>query len=293
MSTQFNKKRLPANPKTLRSIGRKIAPILAPAVTRQPWLNYIRWFETYLALLQGKGAGDGWELKAEVHVAAKLVERRNPVIFDVGANVGKWSKIFLNKRPDAQMFLFEPAPACHAAIEDLHLSKAKIIRSAVGRRKETALLHTCNPTAEIASLYARRVSAEVKFSSFEVPVVRLDDIIEEFQIEIVDFIKLDIEGAELDALLGAAAALRSGTIRALSFEFGMNNIDSRTFFRDFWDLLVPLGFSVFRIAPGGTLMRIREYREELEYFKIVSNYVAVRSNDPMVPRQKRESFAAD
>jgi hypothetical protein len=46
MSTQFNKKRLPANPKALRSIGRKIAPILAPAVTRQPWLNYIRWLET-------------------------------------------------------------------------------------------------------------------------------------------------------------------------------------------------------------------------------------------------------
>lgn len=279
MSTQFNKKRLPANPKTLRSIGRKIAPILAPALTRQPWLNYIRWLETYFALLQGKGAGEGWELKAEVDVAAKLVAGSNPIVFDVGANVGKWSKIFLDRRPDALMFLFEPARACHVAIEDLHLSKAKIIPSAVGRRKENAFLHTCSPSAEIASLYARRDSAEVKFSSVEVPVVRLDDIIEEFQIEIVDFMKLDIEGAELDALLGADTALRSGTIRALSFEFGMNNIDSRTFFRDFWDLLVPLGFSIFRIAPGGTLIRIGEYREELEYFKIVSNYVAVRSDE--------------
>ena len=129
----------------------------------------------------------------------------------------------------------------------------------------------------------------MKFSAVEVPVVRLDDIIEEFQIEIVDFLKLDIEGAELDALLGAAAALRSGAIRALSFEFGMNNIDSRTFFRDFWDLLVPLGFSIFRIAPGGTLIRIREYREELEYFKIVSNYVAVRFDGPIVFDERRNN----
>jgi FkbM family methyltransferase len=286
MNTPFNKKRAPANPKNLRSIVRRIAPILAPKVTREPWLNYIRWFETYFALLQGKGAGDGWELKAEVDVAAKLVARGNPVIFDVGANVGRWSKIFLDKRPDAQMFLFEPAQACRTAIEDLHLSRARVIPSAVGRRKETALLHTCNPTAEIASLYARRDSAEVKFSAVEVPVVRLDDIIEEFQIEMVDFVKLDIEGAELDALFGAATALHSGTVRALSFEFGMNNIESRTFFRDFWDLLVPLGFSIFRIAPGGTLIRIREYREELEYFKRVSNYVAVRSDDPMASKSE-------
>jgi hypothetical protein len=80
-------------------------------------------------------------------------------------------------------------------------------------------------------------------------------------------------------------SLRAGTIRALSFEFGLNNIESRTFFRDFWDLLVPFGFSIFRIAPGGNLIQIHEYREELEYFKIVSNYVAVIQRPRGVGRQ--------
>ena len=282
MNTPCKKKRLPANPKTLRSMGRRIAPILARALTRQPWLNYLRWSETYLALLQGKGAGDGWDLKAEVEAAAKFVPGNKPVVFDVGANVGNWSKLFLDQRPDAKLFLFEPASACQAAIAGLHLSNARLIGAAVGRTKGTARLHTCDPTAEIASLYARRNSPELKFSSMEVPVVRLDDVIEELQIETVDFLKMDIEGAEIDALHGAMVSLRAGTIRALSFEFGLNNIESRTFFRDFWDLLVPFGFSIFRIAPGGNLIQIHEYREELEYFKIVSNYVAVRSKDQVV-----------
>jgi FkbM family methyltransferase len=279
MNTARNAQPVSENPKTLRSVGKKIAPILASTLARPPWLNYLRWFETYLALLQGKGAGDGWDLRAEVEAAAKLVAGDKPLIFDVGANVGKWAKLFLELRPDAQMFLFEPAPACQAAIAALRLSNAIIIPAAVGQRKETATLHTCDPTAEIASLYARRSSPELKFSPVEVPVVRLDDVIAELHIETVDFLKMDIEGGELDALHGATTSLRAGTIRALSFEFGNNNIDSRTFFRDYWDLLNPLGFSIFRIAPGGILIQIREYREELEYFKMVSNYLAVRSRD--------------
>jgi len=282
MNTARNAKSSPVNPKTLRWFGKKAAPIFASALARPPWLNYLRWFETYLALLQGKGAGEGWDMTSEVQVAARFVAREKPVIFDVGANVGKWAKLFLELRPDAQMFLFEPAPACQAAIKALHLPNAKIIPAAVGRRKEIAALHTCDATAEIASLYARRSSPELKFSPMEVAVVRLDDVITQLHLQAVDFVKMDIEGAELDALQGAHASLRAGTIRVLSFEFGNNNIDSRTFFRDFWDLLNPLGFSIFRIAPGGTLIQIREYREELEYFKIVSNYVAVRSDNQVV-----------
>ena len=40
----------------------------------------------------------------------------------------------------------------------------------------------------------------------------------------------------LEALKGAANSLASGMIKALAFEFGSGNLNSRTFFRDFWDL---------------------------------------------------------
>jgi hypothetical protein len=78
MNTARNAQPVSENPKTLRSVGKKIAPILASALARPPWLNYLRWFETYLALLQGKGAGDGWDLRAEVEAAAKLVAGDKP-----------------------------------------------------------------------------------------------------------------------------------------------------------------------------------------------------------------------
>jgi hypothetical protein len=38
--------------------------------------------------------------------------------------------------------------------------------------------------------------------------------------------------------------LSDWVIRAVAFEFGSANIYARTFFRDFWDLLAPLGFPI-------------------------------------------------
>jgi hypothetical protein len=86
--------------------------------------------------------------------------------------------------------------------------------------------------------------------------------------------KMDIEGHELFALRGAQRALTSRKIGALSFEFGCGNINSRTFFRDFWNLLNGSGFDIWRIAPGGREVRIIEYYEDLEYFRGATNYVA-------------------
>jgi hypothetical protein len=61
----------------------------------------------------------------------------------------------------------------------------------------------------------------------------------------------------------------------LTFEFGSGQINSRTFFHDFWDLLQPLGFALRRICPGGRTVPVDEYYEDLEYFRGVTNYLAL------------------
>jgi hypothetical protein len=91
---------------------------------------------------------------------------------------------------------------------------------------------------------------------------------------------MDIEGHELFALKGALAALGAKRIGALSFEFGAGNVNSRTFFRDFWQLLTPLGYELRRICPGGATTTLFEYYEDLEFFRGVTNYLAVLKDLP-------------
>jgi len=60
--------------------------------------------------------------------------------------------------------------------------------------------------------------------------------------------------------------------KVIQFEFGGCNIDTRTFFQDFWYLLTKYGFSFYRIAPKGVFKQ-DSYNENLETFT-TTNYLA-------------------
>ncbi|HIO21636.1 MAG TPA: FkbM family methyltransferase, partial [Nitrospirales bacterium] len=84
--------------------------------------------------------------------------------------------------------------------------------------------------------------------------------------------KIDIEGHELDALNGFGEALKH--IDVIQFEFGGCNIDTRTFFQDFWYFFTERGFDIYRITPFGAV-KINRYRELDEFFT-TTNYLAKR-----------------
>ena len=106
-----------------------------------------------------------------------------------------------------------------------------------------------------------------------ITLTSLDAFAAEAGLTRIDFLKLDIEGHELAALAGATRLLASGAIRALSFEFGGSNIDTRTYFRDFWLLLGAAGYQIERIVPGATPVPITRYHERLECFA-TTNFIA-------------------
>ena len=103
----------------------------------------------------------------------------------------------------------------------------------------------------------------------------IDHVITEYQLPVVDYIKMDVEGNELSVLRGARDSLENRKIRALAFEFGSPQINARGYFHDFWDMLHPLGFQFIRICPGGCEIPVTEYYEDLEYFRGGTNYLAV------------------
>jgi hypothetical protein len=79
----------------------------------------------------------------------------------------------------------------------------------------------------------------------------------------VDFAILDIKGHELDFLIGFGKALQF--TKLIQFEFGGCNIDTRTYFRDFWSFFCDQRFKVYRMTPFG-LSLIPDIRNPAKIF---------------------------
>ena len=62
----------------------------------------------------------------------------------------------------------------------------------------------------------------------------------------------------------------------IQFELGGTNIDSRTYFKDFWYFFKEHNYSLFRISPLGA-EKILTYDESDEYFSIM-NFIALKND---------------
>lgn len=90
----------------------------------------------------------------------------------------------------------------------------------------------------------------------DIKVIRLDNFLEEHSIDSIDLLKIDTEGNELNALKGLGNWISQGKIKAIHFEFNEMNVISRSFFKDFWDILPNYYF--FRMVRDG-LVPIEQY----------------------------------
>jgi FkbM family methyltransferase len=259
-----------------RRVAKKVTPALGGFVVAARMRPGLEVLTTYLSLLTGKGSGSGWD-SGETLAAARMLRRiERPVVVDCGANLGTWTEGVRSHLGHARgsWLLVEPMTEYAEKLRVLHNVGVKQV--AVGEAPAVMTLHVPDRPSGWMSLHPRGDSfaRNEKFITRDVAVVPLDDLLEASGVRHVDFLKLDLEGHELFALKGARKYLEQGRISALSFEFGSANVNSRTFFRDMWEFLGPFGYDLYRIVPGGKIVKIVHYDETLEFFRGATNYVA-------------------
>lgn len=206
----------------------------------------------------------------------------NKVLFDVGANKGDYTQMLMEFFPNASIHCFEPAQETFHMLKD-HMGAYKNVilnNMALSDKSDTATLYYDKEGSGLASLYNRQLAYyNIDFSMSEtVKVGTLDEYCEKEHIKVIDFLKMDIEGNEFSALLGAQKLLEEGRIRAIQIEFGGCNVDSRIFFRDFWDLLHEK-YHVYRILKDG-LWEIEKYTVRMEIFEIC-NFLFVKKGEKL------------
>ena len=236
----------------------------------------LRWLSRLVLKLMGFGRIP--TIQEEVKFLASLTSGLGKCVFiDIGANRGDYSLEFSKKFSSVPIYAFEPALETFNILQS-KTQKIKIscINLGIGEKSKAAELYYDSLGSGLASLSQRDLShIKVNFDLHEtISIVTLDEWLKNSQIFDDLIVKMDIEGYELFALKGAQEALEV-QIQLIQFEFGGANIDSRTFFRDFWLLLSPR-FDIYRLSAKG-LDLLTQYSEGYEIF-MNTTYYARRKN---------------
>lgn len=207
-----------------------------------------------------------------------LRNKKNPVVLDVGANIGNYSKDILESNKDSIVYAFEPHPKTYKnLVSNISNSRFKGFNFGVGDENGKLELYDYDTKdgSSHASLYRDVIKDLHKGNpiSHTVGIIKLDDFIKEEKISTIDLLKIDTEGNEFKVLLGCLEALKEKRINAIHIEFNEMNIVSKVSFKDFWDLLSDYNF--YRILPGGGLLPIKNYSPIMCEIYAFQNIVAI------------------
>ena len=204
-----------------------------------------------------------------------------PVVLDVGANRGDYSSAVLAASPGARLFAFEPHPVTFQKLaKRLVPLGAQVVNAACGRTADQMLLYDyVTGGSPHASLYPGVIETlhHEESRAYQVKVIDLDKFASEHSIDHVDLLKIDAEGHELEVLGGANRLLRCGQIGAIQFEFNEMNLISRTYLRDFYDVLP--GYRLYRMVRDGLVPLAERASPACEIF-LFQNIVALPPSLP-------------
>ena len=140
-------------------------------------------------------------------ITARLIKNGDTCI-DVGANFGWYTTLMARLCGcDGRVHAFEPVPKTFRELEtNVNLSDLRnnitINQKALGDRRDTITLQI--PAGEPSGHASIAVKSESKDDSFDCEIQTLDDYLAERSVGNVNFVKVDIEGAEMMFLKGAS-----------------------------------------------------------------------------------------
>jgi FkbM family methyltransferase len=213
----------------------------------------------------------------EVTVIQKLSLFNPGVIIDGGANTGDYSMMVGRLCPESRVYSLEPVKSTFGKLSENVAGYANIFPVRKGLYKEncTRQINIFESDAH-SSLYDIKGISYSPHGSETIELVRGDDFLKENKLDQVDLLKIDVEGAEFDALAGFDKSIGAGKIRVVQFEYGYINISTKKLLVDFYNFFETRGYIIGKIFPK--TVEFRKYEFKHEDF-IGPNYLAVRDSE--------------
>lgn len=146
-----------------------------------------------------------WE--PQVTQAVRSIIRPGMTVVDVGADIGYFTLLFASLAKPGTVVAFEPIPSAHQMckgnLERNGIANVMMLDCALGRETRTVILREPLNLSRIDLHSVGRSPGDI-----EVSLRRFDDLWAELALPRVDAVKIDVEGAEHEVLLGMEGTLR-------------------------------------------------------------------------------------
>ena len=206
--------------------------------------------------------------KQELYMIDRMLED-SATFFDIGANIGWYTINIAKMKKRATVHAFEPIPKTFDYLKKNialnNLTNANLYNFGFSDKSDLLTFYYYQEGSGNASMV--NVSNQKNIEEIKCEVLLIDDFVHD-QDFTVDFIKCDVEGAELYVFQGGAKTIAkhkpivfAEMLRKWSAKFSYHPNDIISFFKD-------MGFCCFTVSNGGLLefLSMDENTEETNFF---------------------------
>lgn len=195
---------------------------------------------------------------------------------DIGAHKGEILDLILNHAPNGIHYAFEPIPFYFDKLKLNYSEKVTVLPYALSNKSGTTTFNYVQNAPAYSGLKERKYQVEQpNIDKIEVELRTLDEVIPETVC--IDFIKIDVEGAEFDVLRGAERILSQNKPKVL-FESGLGASEyygtTPTSFFEFFDEKDYHLFTLKSFTKKGSSLSLEAfknlYETNSEYYFIAS-----------------------
>jgi FkbM family methyltransferase len=213
------------------------------------------------------------------------------IAIDVGASRGDWAKAVLAHSADAIIYCFEILPTISSALREAFVGHPNVHVYEHGLSSEAKNVdvfwnHKWDTASSISPRLEDPLFAGSNVTTVTGKVDTGDAAVKRLAMPRIDFLKIDVEGHEIEVLSGFEKTLTTVELRpqVIQFEYGATWLPTRHNLLEVYRLLGPLGYITGRLYPDG--VEFRPYSFEDDHFRM-GNYIAVQARDPLAERLAR------
>lgn len=162
-----------------------------------------------------------------------------PIVFDVGCNINKivelnnaewienWNDdftiLFLEQYPNSKCYAVEPLHWQEFENKWKDDKRVELLKIGLSDRDCSEVIYYPGQRHVLSSFYLQDDFSNEFIHSEKIQCKKLDTLVSDLNIDKIDYLKIDTEGAELKIIMGAERLLEQKRIQHIQFEYGLTD----------------------------------------------------------------------